>query len=193
MKISFLASHGGTVARAVISAIHRGELAAQVGIIVTNNRDSLIYQWSCENQVPVQHISGATHPEDAARDRAILCALQGASTNLILLSGYMKKIGPLTLHAFHNRILNVHPSLLPKYGGVGYYGDKVYRAVLASGDTQSGVSVHIVNQDYDEGPIVCQKEIQIAEGETLKSLKRKTQQLESELCIEAIQHFIALQ
>src|SRR5690606_15746939 len=116
MIISFLASHGGSSARAIITAIREGELAAEVGIVITNNRDSNIFHWCQENAVPVHHISSQSHHSERNVDSSICSALQDANSDLVVLSGYMKKIGPLTLAAFPNRMLNIHPALLPNHG-----------------------------------------------------------------------------
>jgi len=127
-----MASHGGTVARNLIRAVNNNELNVEVGPLVTNNRQSLIFEWCRSNGVEVHHISSRTHPIEGSQDLAICGVLREAQTDFIVLSGYMKKIGPETLKRFHNRILNVHPALLPKYGGKGMFGDHVHESVLAS-------------------------------------------------------------
>jgi len=130
MKISFLASHGGTSAKHIIATIRSNQLEAEIGIVITNNPDSVIYDWCNENAVEVLCINGRTHLDELERDKAIYDALLKAKTDLIILSGYMKKIGMMTLAAYSNRILNIHPSLLPKHGGKGLYGDKVHQSLL---------------------------------------------------------------
>jgi len=191
MKISFLASHGGSAAKQIISAIRGNELAAEVGIVITNNHDSDIYRWCQENTVNVCHISGRTHPNEDDKDKAILKVLTDTGTDLVVLSGYMKKIGPLALKEYSNRMLNIHPSLLPRYGGKGFYGDKVHAAVIESGDAQSGATVQFINEEYDEGPMICQKVVDVELGETVASLKRKVQAIEGELYIDAIQNIVS--
>jgi len=103
----------------------------------------------------------------------------------------MKKIGPLALKEYSNRMLNIHPSLLPRYGGKGFYGDKVHAAVIESGDAQSGATVQFINEEYDEGPMICQKVVDVELGETVASLKRKVQAIEGELYIDAIQNIVS--
>lgn len=188
--VSFLASHGGSAARAIIAAAQKGDLDIRIGTIITNNKDSAIYQWCVEEGVPVQHISGNTHPDEETKDAAIKATLQDVGTDLVVLSGYMKKIGPQTLSAFSNSMLNIHPSLLPKHGGHGLYGDNVHRSVLESGDDTSGATVHLVNEAYDEGPIVAQKVVPVMTDDTLSTLKARVQSIESELYIEAIRTVI---
>lgn len=188
--ISFLASHGGSSARRIIAAIQQGAIEAVVGVLITNNHDSAIYQWCRDNGIAVRHISGKTHPDPKLEDRAILQALDQANTGLVVLSGYMKKIGPLTLSSYSGNILNIHPSLLPKFGGHGMYGDRVHKAVLEAGETVSGASVHIINEEYDEGPILMQREVPVLNDDSVESLRTRVQGIESDLYIDAIREFL---
>ena len=190
MKISFLASHGGSAAKHIISAIRADQLDAQIGIVITNNRNSAIYRWCMENDVEIAYISSATHPDDQEKDRAIHLKLTAAETDLIVLSGYMKKIGSITLTEYSNKILNIHPSLLPKHGGQGLYGDKVHESVLKSGDKLSGATVQFINAEYDAGPIVSQKMVDVVDGETVDSLKAKVQAIECGLYLNSIKKII---
>ncbi|UTF60902.1 phosphoribosylglycinamide formyltransferase [Gilvimarinus sp. DA14] len=184
--VSFLASHGGSSAKKIIEATEAGVLNARIGVIITNNKNSEIYEWCIENNIPVAHISGNTHPDELLKDLAIKFALEEAKTDIVVLSGYMKKIGSATLNRFNGKILNIHPSLLPKHGGKGLYGDRVHRSVLESGDEVSGATVQIINEEYDEGPIVFQKSVPVLRGDTIESLKSRVQGIEGELYIQAI-------
>lgn len=190
LKISFLASHGGSAAKHIIAAIHNHQLNAEIGIIITNNATSNIYQWCEENSIKIAYISGNTHPDESKKDEKICNTLLNADTNLIILSGYMKKIGPKTLSQYSNRILNIHPSLLPKHGGKGLFGDKVHESVLKSAESISGATVHFINDEYDEGPIITQKIVNITKSETVESLKEKVQAIEGELYLNSIKKII---
>jgi len=184
--ISFLASHGGSAAKTVIQAIQSEEVNATIGIIITNNRDSEIYQWCIENKVKVFHVSGKTHANDDKKDKAVCDLLTSSNTDLVVLSGYMKKIGAITLTSFENKILNIHPSLLPAHGGKGMFGDRVHQSVLESGDKESGATVQLINSEYDEGPIIIQQTVRVLENDTLATLKKRVQAIEGSLYIEAI-------
>ncbi|MEZ0121344.1 MAG: phosphoribosylglycinamide formyltransferase [Candidatus Reddybacter sp.] len=186
MKISFLASHGGSAAKHLIKAIHEKRLAADIGIVITNNLDSEIYTWCKENKIEIHYLSGKTHPNAEKKDKAICSALLDAKTDLVILSGYMKKIGPTMLSAYSNKILNIHPSLLPRHGGKGLYGNRVHEAVLTSGDRESGATVQLINEKYDEGPIVSQQKIELSTGETVESLKAKVEAIEGDLYLHSI-------
>ena len=190
MKISFLASHGGTAAKQIIAAIRSHSLDAEIGVVITNNPDSVICDWCHENAVKVVCINGNTHSLESAADKAIYEVLLKAETDLIVLSGYMKKIGKTTLAEYSNRILNIHPSLLPKHGGKGLYGDRVHQSVIASSDTLSGATVQFINEEYDEGPIISQQIVEIVEGETVETLKAKVQAIEGELYLSSIKRIM---
>ncbi|WP_404360700.1 phosphoribosylglycinamide formyltransferase [Methylotuvimicrobium sp. KM1] len=190
MKISFLASHGGSSARKIIETIEHGELPGfEIGILITNNKDSAIYAWCLAHGIEVFHISSKTHSD--YEDQAIKKALQSAGTELIVLSGYMKKIGPQTLSAYSGKILNIHPSLLPKFGGRGMYGDFVHAAVLEAGETTSGATVHFVTDAYDEGPLLLQKEVPVLSGDTVESLGQRVRSIEGDLYISALKRLLA--
>lgn len=189
LTISFLASYGGSAVKEIYAAIGQLSLDAKVGVVIFNNRDSGISNWCKENQIPHKHISGSTHTDDSARDIAIRDTLTSAGTDLVILSGYMKKIGPEVLARYRNKILNIHPSLLPRHGGKGLFGDSVHEAVILSGDTESGATVHLVNEEYDEGPILRQRRVPVLKGETVETLKSKIQAIEGLLYIETIKSF----
>lgn len=190
MKISFLASHGGTAAKHIITSIRNHQLEAEIGVVITNNPDSVIYEWCQNNAVDVLCINGKTHLHDLEKDRAIHNALFKVKTDLIILSGYMKKIGHVTLAEYSNRILNIHPSLLPKHGGKGLYGDAVHQSVIASGDTESGATVQFINEEYDAGPIFSQHIVEVVKDETVESLKAKVQAIEAELYLNSVKRII---
>lgn len=190
MKISFLASHGGSSARAIIAAIRSGKLDAEIGVLITNNRDSLILQWCLDNDIEVRHISAKTHRGEENADEAIQTVLRDAETDLVVCSGYMKKIGPATLRAYPYKILNIHPALLPKFGGKGMYGDHVHQAVLDARETESGATVHYVTDGIDEGPIIKQQVIAVEDNETIESLRGKVQKCEPALYLSALQEIL---
>ena len=104
--------------------------------------------------IATAHLSGATHPNADDLDRAIMETLDDHRVEVVALAGYMKRLGPLVLSQYKGRMLNTHPALLPKYGGQGMYGDKVHKAVLAAGEKVSGATVHLVEGDYDTGPVL---------------------------------------
>lgn len=185
-RIAVLASHTGTVLQAIIDACEAGRLAANVCLIVSNNSGSGAAQRAERHRIEFLHLSGQTHADDDFRDRALMAALQHSEADLVVLAGYMKKLGPHTLSGFRGRILNTHPSLLPKFGGQGMYGGRVHRAVLATGEQITGVSVHRVDADYDTGPVIAQCQVPVLDGDTPESLAERVQARERQFVIETL-------
>ena len=184
LKIGVLASHGGTNFQAIVDACQSGQIDGRVVLLITNNSGSRVMQRAAEAKVPCRHLSSATHGDGL--DAAILEALLEADVQLLVLAGYMKKLGGETLRHFAGRIINVHPSLLPRHGGKGMYGDRVHEAVLAAGDKTSGATVHFVTGAYDEGAVILQEETVITPEDTVQTLSAKVRKIEHRLLIQAI-------
>ena len=186
MRIAAMASHGGSILQAVLDACQTGALAAEVVLVISNNSNAGALQRARSAGIETLHLSSRTHPDSEALDSAITNALQQAGANWLLLSGYMKKLGPNTLNAYRNRILNTHPALLPKFGGQGFYGRKVHEAVLAAGESESGATVHLVDEAYDTGPILAQVRVPIRNNESAASLEERVKTAERKLLLETL-------
>ncbi|MEY2935928.1 MAG: hypothetical protein RL033_6677 [Pseudomonadota bacterium] len=186
ISIAVLASHAGTVLQAIIDACESGRLKANVCLIVSNNSQSGARQRAERHHIPFQHLSSQTHPDPEQLDQALCAALEERGADVVFLAGYMKKLGDQTLRRFQRRILNTHPSLLPRFGGQGMYGARVHQAVIAAGDRQSGVTVHLVDAEYDTGPIVAQREVPVLAGDTPELLAERVQARERELVVETL-------
>lgn len=170
----------------VIDACESGLLGAEVALIMSNNRDSGALRRAARHNVPFMHISRNTHGDDAGVDAAMAKALTGAAIDLVVLVGYMRLIGTKVLQRFHRRIINCHPALLPKYGGQGYYGHHVHQAVIAAGDTETGSTIHYVDEVYDQGPIIRQNRVAVLKGDTAESLETRVKAAEHTLLVNAI-------
>jgi len=128
----------------------------------------------------------ATHADADQMDYAVLQSLQDADVDWVLLLGYMKKLGKQTLQAYQGRILNTHPALLPKFGGQGYFGRKVHEAVLAAGEQQSGATVHLVDGEYDTGPLMAQVRVPVKSNDTVDTLEARVKTAEQKLLIHTL-------
>lgn len=179
--IAILASGAGTTAQAIIDACADSAIPAHVSLVISNNSGSGVLARAQEAGIAAQHISGHTHPDE---DAAIARALEGA--DIVVLAGYMKKIGPQTLERHGARMVNTHPALLPKFGGRGMYGDRVHRAVLAAGEVETGASVHCVTAGYDEGPVIAQIPVLVEPGDTVESLRARVMAAERALLIRTL-------
>ena len=180
LHLGFLASHGGSNMQAIIDACKEGKLNAVPCVVISNNSEAMALERARRAGIPRYHISGKTHPGET-EDQAILRTLQAHDVDTVILAGYMKKLGPLTLQAFRGRILNIHPALLPKFGGQGMYGKRVHEAVLRAGDTVTGVTVHVVDEVYDHGRILAQCEVPVLAGDTVDSLAQRVLRQEHRL------------
>ncbi|HEY5413077.1 MAG TPA: phosphoribosylglycinamide formyltransferase [Caulobacteraceae bacterium] len=186
LRLGFLASHGGSGMRAVLAAIASGELNAEGRILVSNNPDCAAIAAAAEAGLPWRHLSAATEGDPAAADRAIAEALASAGAELIVLSGYMRKLGPETLERFKGRVLNIHPALLPRHGGRGLYGRRVHEAVRASGDAVTGASIHIVDRDYDTGPVIAQARAPVLADDTVEDIEARVRAIEPSLMVQTL-------
>ena len=187
MNIGVLASGNGTNLQAIIDACSENRLDARVCLVVSNNSNSGALERAKRHGIPFRHLSGVTHPNPNDLDAALCSAIADAETDLIFLAGYMKKLGPQTLAMFGGRILNTHPALLPKFGGKGMYGMNVHRAVIAAGERESGVSIHIVDAEYDTGPVVAQCTVDVAPDDTPETLCERVMIRERRFVVETLQ------
>ncbi len=186
LKIGVLASHGGSNMQAIIDQIEAGSLDAAIEVVISNNSGSGAIDRAKRHHLPWAHLSGNTHPDPDELDRAILTRLREGGVELVVLAGYMKKIGARTLAAYAGRMLNIHPALLPRHGGKGMYGIHPHEAALAAGDTESGASVHVVTADYDQGPVVRQRRVPVLSGDTPQTLQQRVLTEEHRIYSEVI-------
>lgn len=191
LKIGVLASHGGSNMQAIIDAIEGATLDAAVVLIISNNSGSGAIERAKRHDLPWKHMSGRTHPGDGVLDLAIRDALVEAGADVIVLAGYMKKIGTKTLETFRGRILNIHPALLPKHGGQGMYGIHPHESVLAAGDEESGATVHAVDEHYDHGPVLRQRRVPVLAGDTPETLQQRVLAEEHVIYAEVLADVVA--
>ncbi|WP_229739585.1 phosphoribosylglycinamide formyltransferase [Nocardia rhizosphaerihabitans] len=170
LRVGVLVSHNGSNLRALHRAASQPEAPFEVVAVISNNSGSPGLAYARENRIATRHLSGRTHPDPEQLDSAICATFVGHSVELIVTAGYMKKLGPRTREQFAPRILNIHPALLPRFGGPGMHGNHVHQAVLDSGDSVSGPSVHIVEDEYDTGEVIAQLEVPVLADDTVDTL-----------------------
>src|SRR5262245_33154531 len=186
MKLGVLASHLGTTLQSVIDACASGRISGRVVAVISNNSASGALAKARRAGIRTAHLSSSTHKSPEGLDLAIRDTLLDAGADLVLLAGYMKQVGPMVLAAYRGRILNTHPALLPKFGGRGMYGDRVFEAVLEANETESGVSVHLVVPEYDAGPVVRQCTVEVVPGDSVETLKARVRAREKEFVVETL-------
>lgn len=184
-RIAFLASHGGSGARRVIQACGAG-LRADPVIIVSNNPESPIVEFAHRNGIRCEVVNMRRCGSEQGVEQRLLDLFTELQVDLIVLSGYMKKLGPALVQRFAGRILNIHPALLPKYGGPGMYGMHVHQAVVAAGEQETGITIHEVNEHYDEGAVIAQMRIPLIPGETAESLCERVKVHEPDFLVRTL-------
>lgn len=186
MNLAFLASHRGSNMQAVVDACKEGHLQASICVVISNNSSSEALARAKREGIPAYHRSSQTHPDPEQLDTEILGLLRQHHADWIVLAGYMRKLGPGTLAEYKGRVLNIHPALLPKYGGQGMYGRAVHEAVLAAREQETGVTIHLVDADYDQGPIVAQTRVPVLCTDTVETLAVRILETEHRFLVETL-------
>ena len=186
MNIGVLASHEGSTLQAVLDACAERRIAGRVAVVISNNSGARALERARQAGVPAVHLSSRTHGDAHALDAAIRDALRLANVNLVFLAGYVKPLGPCMLTEFQGRVLNTHPALLPKFGGTGMYGDRVFEAVLDAGETETGISIHHVEGQYDTGAPIAQCRVPVLPGDSVETLKARVRDREKPFVVETL-------
>lgn len=190
MNLAFLASYNGSAAHAITDACFEGTLSASPTLLISNNVDAEALKWAESKGLKTNIINKITHPDPSIRDRAIAKLIQDNRISMVILSGYMQLIGDETIQSAQGRIINIHPSLLPKYGGKGMYGNHVHQAVKANNETETGITIHQVSSQYDEGEILAQKIIPLKSEETADDIEKKVRTIESDFYIDTLRKIL---
>jgi len=190
LQVAVLGSGRGSNFQAILSAIQRGDVSnVRVRVVISNNSGAGILEIALANAIPAVHVSQRMFPDEEVFVETLLETLQQYDVNFIVLAGYMKQLHPRVIDAFRDRIINIHPALLPKYGGKGMYGMHVHEAVVAQNERVSGATVHLVDEEFDHGAIVLQKQIPIEPGDTAQGVAAKVLQVEHEIYPQALRLF----
>jgi len=190
MNIAVFASHGGSDLQAIIDGCKKGTINARVCVVISNNSDSKALERARDAEIPALHISKASTKDDTL-DQYMLKTLKAHKTDIVFLAGYLKKVPDSVLKAYENRIFNIHPSLLPKYGGKGMFGINVHKAVLAAGERVTGITIHRVTAEYDAGDILRQREVPVVEGDTPEVLAARVLEQEHIFLVEFLSEYVA--
>ncbi|MBD3336833.1 MAG: phosphoribosylglycinamide formyltransferase [Candidatus Eisenbacteria bacterium] len=189
LPIAVLISGGGTNLQAILDAVAEGRLAAEVTLVVSSNPEAGGLARAQRAGVPTRVIRSKDFPDLASFRRGLLDALQGSGARLVVLAGYMKKLPVDVIRAYDGWMVNIHPALLPKFGGKGFYGRRVHEAVLAAGETESGATVHVVTEEYDAGAVLIQEKVPVRADDTADSLAARVLEVEHRILPAAIQAY----
>jgi len=189
LNLAVFASGRGSNFKAILQAIQEKKLDAEITLLVSNNPDAGCLDTALENGISSRIISRKDFSSREEFVKTIRSSLQKAGTDLIVLAGYMKKIPDEILEIYTNRIINIHPALLPSFGGSGMYGIKVHEAVLNAGCKVTGVTVHFVVKEYDRGPIIAQQCVEVRPDDTPEILAARVLKTEHSIYWRTIRKF----
>jgi phosphoribosylglycinamide formyltransferase-1 len=189
LNLVVLASGGGTNLQAIIDSIEAGKLNAKIRAVISNNSKSGALERARNHNIPDIHLSHKQFATPEEFNQKLLSILKEKETDLVVLAGYMKMVSPTVIREYKNRMINIHPALLPSFGGKGMYGIHVHEAVIESGVKVTGVTVHVVDEVYDHGAILSQKCVPVLADDTPESLQQRVLPHEHEAYSRVIQLF----
>lgn len=174
LKMAVLVSGGGTNLQAIMDAIDSGKITnAEISVVISNNAGAYALERAKNKGIDAVCISPKNYEDRDAFNRALLAALHSYGVDLVVLAGCLVVIPKIMVEAYPNRIINIHPALIPSFSGTGYYGLRVHEAVLARGVKLTGATVHFVDDGTDTGPIILQKAVEVKADDTPKSLQQR--------------------
>jgi phosphoribosylglycinamide formyltransferase-1 len=188
IKLAVLASGRGTDLQSIIDASEKNEIDAKVVVVISDRGNAFALERAKKRNIDAYFVS----PENKEREeheKEISEILDRYNVDLIVLAGYLRMLTSYFIKKYRNKIMNIHPALLPFFGGKGMYGEKVHKAVLDSGMKISGCSVHFVDESVDGGPIIIQKAVEVKEGDTVETLASRVLEEEHKILPEAVQLF----
>ncbi|HIX28338.1 MAG TPA: phosphoribosylglycinamide formyltransferase [Candidatus Blautia stercoravium] len=188
MKIAVLVSGGGTNLQAILDAIDSGKITnTQVSVVISNNANAYALERAKKHGIPAQCVSPRSYESRELFNQALLETIQSYDVDLVVLAGFLVVIPEIMVKAYPNRIINIHPSLIPAFCGTGYYGLKVHEGVLQRGARVTGATVHFVDEGTDTGPIILQKAVEVHQDDTPETLqKRVMEEAEWQIMPQAI-------
>ena len=177
LKMAVLVSGGGTNLQAIIDSIVNGTITnAEISVVISNNANAYALERAKKHGIEARCISPKQYETREAFNEALLEKIQSYKVDLVVLAGCLVVIPKIMVDAYPNKIINIHPALIPSFCGTGYYGLKVHEAVLARGAKITGATVHFVDDGTDTGPIILQKAVEVRQGDTPKELQLRVMQ-----------------
>lgn len=185
-RLAVWVSGSGSNLERIIEACRNGEIPASVVLVISDRPGILALERAAKHSIPSAVVSKKDYESEGAYALALMELLKNYRVDLICLAGYLRRVPDEVVRAFSGRILNIHPALLPKYGGKGFFGQTVHEAVLAAKEKETGATVHCVDEQYDHGSIIIQKKIPVLPTDTPETLAERVHQLEYEIYPQAI-------
>ncbi|MBN2035512.1 MAG: phosphoribosylglycinamide formyltransferase [Chitinispirillaceae bacterium] len=173
LRCALFASGGGSNFQALLDRQAAGDLHVEFALLIGNNSRAAAFERARSRSIPALHLAPSHFPDEQTYVDRLLAVFRDHAVDLIVLAGYMKRLPPPIVRAYNNRIVNIHPGLLPAFGGPGMYGHHVHEAVLAYGTKVTGVTVHFVDEEYDHGPIILQECVPVLDNDTPDTLAER--------------------
>ncbi len=189
LRIAFLVSGNGTLFEYISEQLRESDLNASSVLLLSSNPDAPALDRAKRLDIPSLLVQRSEFASGDAFSDAIIDVLEQHNVNFVCLAGYMKRVPSAIVQKFHNRMLNIHPALLPAFGGKGMFGRHVHEAVLESGVRVTGVTVHLVDEEYDHGPIVLQRAVFVMVDDTPETLEHRVHEIEYQIYMDAIRLF----
>lgn len=189
VKIGVLVSGGGTNLQALIDNIDNGNIRGEITVVIANRKNAYGLERAKNKGIPSVYIDRKKFENDIDYDREIIRILDEHNVELVVLAGYLKILSEELINKFRNRIINIHPSLIPSFCGKGFYGEKVHKAVLEYGVKITGTTVHFVDYETDSGPIILQYTAVVNDNDTVESLQKRVLDIEHKALTEAVKLF----
>jgi phosphoribosylglycinamide formyltransferase-1 len=189
LNLCVFASGRGSNLQAILKARQKNKIKSEVKLIISNNSTAYALQTAIQNNIPGLHISLKQFKNEKEYTSKLLDILKKYNIELIILAGYMKLIPAEIIKKFKNRIINIHPALIPAFSGHGLYGIRVHEAAIEYGVKFSGVTVHLVDEIYDNGPIVLQKPVKVIDSDDAETLQKRILKYEHKILPDAIKLF----
>jgi phosphoribosylglycinamide formyltransferase-1 len=190
MNIAVFASGGGSNFQALIDKYKEGKLHCTFGLLVGNNSKAKCFERALKNSIPCLHIAPSHFENEQQYTEKLLQELTSRNIELIVLAGYMKKIPALIIKKYSNRIINIHPALLPSFGGKGMYGKHVHQAIIDYGAKVTGITIHFVDEEFDHGAIILQKTVKVINNDDADSLAARVLVVEHDNYWKAVELFV---
>ncbi|WP_069650292.1 phosphoribosylglycinamide formyltransferase [Caloranaerobacter ferrireducens] len=189
VNIGVLISGSGTNLEALIKSVEKGYINGKIKVVISNREDAYGLVRARKNSIEALYINRKEFNSDIEFDLKILDELKKHQVELVVLAGYLKVLSKEFVNHYKNRIINIHPSLIPSFCGKGYYGERVHRAVLEYGVKITGATVHFVDEGADTGPIILQEAVAVDDNDTIDTLKEKVLKIEHKLLPMAVKLF----
>jgi formyltetrahydrofolate-dependent phosphoribosylglycinamide formyltransferase len=186
LNIVVFASGSGTNFQAIIDAVEAGQIEGRISGLITNKTDIQALERAKNNEIDYTILSPSQFSNPKEYVTRLLQQLESWNTDLIVLAGYMIKVPSEVIKQYKERIINIHPSLLPKYGGKGFFGMRVHEAVINNNESKSGCTVHFVTEKYDDGPVIAQQEVPVKKSDDASSLAKRVLKEEHKLLPKVI-------